>query len=376
MKILYLTNAIKEEDYNFLLKKGYPLINPSNQNFHTRLIKVLSSLEEVNVLSLVPTKTKPYRLLDSELFHYVQYPLFHIGPYKTPRLQETKTIARELIENIDLILLDPLNYTLRKTAIYLKKKYRLALIYVMTDNPRNITNFPGFLARKYQNDLKYADATLSLKEGLAIKGKPSLMFPGLLDEEAMSDVKNIDEQYLYYGGNLRERFGFYTFASAYLKSSVKIPLFFSGSFISPELLNLTNKNPHRLKYLGLLSRMEHLKYLKNAELVINPRPYQENLARESFPSKLMEDVHYAKKILSTYEETFFSLFPDDINWLKGDKEEDFLTFLNAHQENGSLNNLLINEGRERLISLYGNKALSEKIHLFLTETFPVFEKEL
>lgn len=76
MKILYLTNAIKEEDYNFLLKKGYPLINPSNQNFHTRLIKVLSSLEEVNVLSLVPTKTKPYRLLDSELFHYVQYPLF------------------------------------------------------------------------------------------------------------------------------------------------------------------------------------------------------------------------------------------------------------------------------------------------------------
>jgi hypothetical protein len=43
MKILYLTTALLDEDYNALLNKGYAMSNPSNQNFHSRLIDALKA---------------------------------------------------------------------------------------------------------------------------------------------------------------------------------------------------------------------------------------------------------------------------------------------------------------------------------------------
>ena len=54
MKILYLTTALLDEDYNALLNKGYAMSNPSNQNFHSRLIDALKAQGPIEVQRVCP----------------------------------------------------------------------------------------------------------------------------------------------------------------------------------------------------------------------------------------------------------------------------------------------------------------------------------
>nr|MCR5506032.1 hypothetical protein [Bacilli bacterium] len=54
MKIIYFTTAIQRDDYKELCKLWKVSLNPSNQNFHNKMIRSLALTNEVEVISIRP----------------------------------------------------------------------------------------------------------------------------------------------------------------------------------------------------------------------------------------------------------------------------------------------------------------------------------
>ena len=74
MKLLYLTTALHPRDYANLLHEKKTAPNPSNQNFHTKLITYLEKNHDVKILSR-QTMTKSLIAKQKENGNYL-YPGF------------------------------------------------------------------------------------------------------------------------------------------------------------------------------------------------------------------------------------------------------------------------------------------------------------
>ena len=54
MKIIYVTTSLEENDYVEFNKQWKVSLNPSNQNFHNKMIRALSINNEIDVISIRP----------------------------------------------------------------------------------------------------------------------------------------------------------------------------------------------------------------------------------------------------------------------------------------------------------------------------------
>jgi hypothetical protein len=120
MKILYLTTALLDEDYNALLNKGYAMSNPSNQNFHSRLIDALKAQGPISVISLVPFLFSDITLLDSGVFTYINsHGKFLDKISGRNRSLRSSHGTKDRSRGADVLLYDSLNVHLGQVAVSL-----------------------------------------------------------------------------------------------------------------------------------------------------------------------------------------------------------------------------------------------------------------
>ena len=54
MRVIYLTTAIKKDDFAKFSKMWRIALNPSNQNYHNKMIRSLAMSNKVDVISMRP----------------------------------------------------------------------------------------------------------------------------------------------------------------------------------------------------------------------------------------------------------------------------------------------------------------------------------
>jgi hypothetical protein len=144
MKILYLTTALLDEDYNALLNKGYAMSNPSNQNFHSRLIDALKAQGPIEVISLVPYLFSDITLLDSGVFTYINSHGKFLDKISGRNRSLRSVMEQKIAQGADVLLYDSLNVHLGQVAVSLGLKHHLPVIAIVTDNPENLAKAPRF----------------------------------------------------------------------------------------------------------------------------------------------------------------------------------------------------------------------------------------
>jgi len=370
MKILYLTTAIEDGDYNSLLNKGYRLSNPSNQNFHDKMIKALALGNEVSVISLVPSLENDYTLTDKGIYRYVNYhgALFNrLGGRKRKMLKIAKAIQRK---GLDIVLFDSLNLQIGEAALALGKQFSLPVVSLVTDNPENLAKTPRIFVSNVKFHVNSSTGVLALSDGLLkafnVESKPHFVFPGLVEKPTLLKPLFAPKSYFYFGGALLERYGIIDLIKAYLATNPDYDLVLAGHAGESETFNRLIHSSPRIHFLGQVSKEENYTLEAYAALLINPRPFESKLDQESVPSKLLEYLESGTPIVSTPHTALKKEFPNDIAWLEGSGEKVLTTFFQSHlNPDKKLINLVENHAAERLYATYGVEALGKKIQDFL-----------
>jgi|LAHS01.1.fsa_nt_gb glycosyltransferase involved in cell wall biosynthesis len=373
MKIIYLTTAVREEDFNAFLPRLHPAPNPSNQNFHYRLIQALGSgKDQVEVLSMVPFSSgKDHELLpDKDNFHYLNYPDNPLTAFPS-RATHLKRMGLSLSKDpATYILFDALNARLAIAATRLAKKLDATLVAILTDNPNNFVKHERMHNRLIFSLASKADACLALSQGLVkvygFSKKPHFVFEGVVDKPTTQKGRFLKGSYLYFSGALQEQYGSKALIEAYIKTQPSYDLVIAGHHEDEAYFTLLLRQHSRIHFLGQISRQDNAALEGNAALVINPRPFHEAWDKECVPSKMLEYLASGAPILSTRHTTLMSLFPNDVNWLKETDEKAIEAFFRSHlDENRKLADLLPNHAQAKVLARYGYKALGGQIHDFL-----------
>lgn len=370
MNILYFTTSLKDEDYTALLNEGYALTNPSNQNFHSKLIQALSLNDKVQVLSYYGIPYDEKTLVSSDNYHYVFHstnPFLKWMDGKDDLVKEGRKFADE---KDNIILFDSLNVTLGKAALKLAKELHCPALAILTDNPENLAKTPYLFRKCVKDNVLMSDGALALSTGLlksfGLMDKPHSVFEGLVEEFPEGRAIFPAQSYVYFGGALLARYGINDLLEAYLKTEPSYDLVIAGHTADQEDIARIEKANPRVKFIGQVSKQENYILEKNASLLVNPRPYEEKLDQESIPSKMLEYLASGTPIVSFKHTTLQALFPDDVNWLEGSGEKALEAFFSAHLDaKKEWINLKANHSHEKLYSHYSLMAIGKLLHDFL-----------
>lgn len=323
MKVILLSMLLGENASKAYKEKGL-FLNPAGQNFYSRFYASLKQRLDVKAFSPVHEEAQ------DEGFTYIKTPSKMFNKAKIIAEIVTSYIQKE---GISAVFFDSLNVTLAKASSIIRKKTNIKTIGICTDDPRNISNTNFLYPSLCLGYGKKADAYYCLTQGLNdlfnVHHKPHLIRMGIL--ENMEGVKKImHSPYIYFGGALYERYGILDLIHAYEKSSPDYDLLISGHGpLNETVRNISNP---RIHFLGLLSKQEHLSYVKGASIVINPRRFDTHLDPYSVPSKVLENIALSKYVVTTLSSPIKEKYPANLNWIapNKDNEQALIDFFNEH----------------------------------------------
>ena len=365
MNALYVTTAVREEDFKDTLKN----INPAGQNFHGKLIRALGSAMKVHVFSIVPTALgleKEKETIDGDIV-YSYYPTAknrYIRALFSPTAiaKEIKKTAKRKKDIV--VIYDSLNLTCALAARKAAKALRCPAIAVLTDDIKNITGVsPAYISRIYKAT-RDVDGAIALTPDLAeIYGvkRNAYVQPILVEEvEEIIPFKHV-RPYIYYGGALFEKDGTKDLIDAvkYLPKNYDLIVTGHGPY-APVIEQRRHEFGARIYFWHQVPKAVHYILLAGAYLCVNPRHYNPELDRAAVPSKVMEYLAYGQRVASTLSTPIKEKYGDSINWIEGS----FVDFVKEHfgknkpplRENTSQNDVL---------SEFGLQATGEKIAAFL-----------
>lgn len=350
MKILYLTTAIEENIYSSLLKERKKVTNPSNENFHNKLISALKDEFEVTVFSAPSIKMDIDKCDNSFIYFPYQNKIEAFFAFKKLK----KAIAKW---QGDLIIFDSLSRPIGKV---LRGKKDIPLCPVLTDDPANISNVKEKYIKAIHRNCDENDFAIALTPSLGdlfkIKKENVFLLEGLI-RDYLPEKKEVKEPYLYFGGCLLARFGLPALLKAYQKVKPPFPLYVSGHEEKPSF-------PEGVTFLGQISEKEHLSFLSNCFMAINPRPFNKEIDQYSIPSKMFEYLSFSPRVASTKNSFFEKHFANSINWINEGSDEDFLNLFTKLKENPDSFIKVKKEDKERLKELYSYSSISKAIKNF------------
>ncbi len=265
----------------------------------------------------------------------------------------------------------------------LSRIFGVKLVVIITDLPsvmladdgkcrRFLKSFEAFLIRKV---ITFADFTICLSATLVRElniQKPTMLLPGVLNSEFIDNYKAVsinkefgDKFVVVYAGGLLESYGVGVMIKAAKASLDKSVLFcFCGvGPLSGNLAKLAAEHSN-IEFLGSLGSKDLASIYKRANVLMNCRPADSEIAKSSFPSKLIEYLGTGKPVLTTriisippdLESLFYFIESLDVVTING-AIKDLKEFRqNDHDEIRQVNVVKLN---------YSEEAVAFKIQQFL-----------
>jgi hypothetical protein len=379
MKIIYFTTAMVQEDFDRLAARTKSAPNPSNQNFHHKLIKALALFNEVEVIVNRPIN---YRHDKMKYFAYetkkegnIRYHYIGVlnGRFIKPLIfnANAKMVARKILrKSKDVVLLvDSLNYSSVRVAQSLGIFRKVPVIGVITDDPTNLSAVNKKYISRINRTLPYYDMYLTLTEELNKLanpfGNPHYTFSGLVEDSKMISYENNGKS-LFFAGSIYERYGITNLLSAFRNIAGDYNLLIAGQGPDVSLVMKASKSDPRVVYLGLLTPRELIKYEHTSILNINPRPFDPDLDLLSIPSKVLEYAETGTPTLSTLSTPLVHDFPNEIIWAGNGKTEELISSLSRFLEmSPSERKTFGDAARKIVLELYSIENQGTKIDHFI-----------
>jgi len=378
MNIIYFTTAQDNNDYKTFTSQWSKKPNPSNQNFHNRLIRALSINNKINVISLRPfskifmnkTELKKSENVTTNIhWHYLTIKHNIIKKFLTAD-KEAKSIVSSLPKK-SLILTDTINPLVISIANRCAKKFNLPIVGICTDSPSNISgtkkSYTTYLLKAGKGMKGYIGLTQDLIELFNEQKKPSLVFEGIVDDVSpKSDIK-IDSNYFFFGGCLMEKYGIYNLIDAYkLLDTKKVKLVICGHHANTDELKDKIKDSPSIIYLETLNVNDVLYLEQHANACINPRPHNEDLERYSIPSKTIEYLSSGSLTISVKNKKLYDKFEDSCIWIQNNSVKDIYNALKKVMDmTATEREKIAAKAKEKSFKDFSFEAINSKINNFL-----------
>lgn len=379
MKVIYFTTSIEANDYVDFNSCWKSSLNPSNQNFHNKIIRALSLTNSVEVISIRPfsrslcnvKKLDKVSKEDGNInWHYLE-----IKNNPISRLFSIKKEAKEIMSTLDLnyavIVTDTINPRVVSLALKMGKEFSLPVIGLCTDSPSNITgtkkSYTLYVLNKGHKLNGYVALTQGLNDLFNTDEKPNLIMEGIVENELPKAMKNINGKYFFFGGALMKRYGIYDLIDAFKQLNREdIKLLICGHHADQNELLEAIGNNQNIEYLKTLPVSQVLQYEMNAIANINPRPYSEDLDRFSIPSKTIEYLSSGRPTISVKNTRLQKDFLEDAIWAKSSNPEDLLSAMNRVLELSDVEQENLGEkARSKVLALYSLSNINKKLSKFL-----------
>lgn len=365
MKILYLTTARHPKDYERFLSQNRIAPNPSNQNFHTKLIDLLSKFETLKVLSSRPM-SKDLFLKEQQKEHYF-YPAY----VNLPIIKRVGIFfgGHKLLTRFkpDYLFVDVMNQTLLHLARKLKQYHQVKVIGIVTDNPINITGTKKSYSESIFKLSQTCDAFITLTDGLNQLFnptlKPSLTIPGFISETIHEPFKK--EEYAFFAGALYNRYGVGELIETFKNNNHHLKLLVVGH--GPLGSLLTQKSYPNIEFLGQVSPEIAFQLSKKALVNINPRPVDTQIDKYSVPSKMLDYINSGTITISTQNSEIKKLVGDDVYWLKDNLPESINQALQDIQTDFDLWTTRAKRAKRNLETSLSSKEMIVKIKDLMTK---------
>ena len=362
-KIYYFTNALDNESFKEYLKDWKVSPNLSNQNFHNKLIRALALTNKVEVFS-VRAINRNFNCLSLRKLVIEEGNITWRYPYVSiskvgKLLFLNNRIKRAAPKNIEkgLVFVDALNLSLVKAATKFAKKHDLEIIGVCTDNPNNISFVSGSYNKKLlalANEFdKYVVLTEKINEVYNPNNKPYVRIDGVNEELTNLPAREIEGDYIYFGGSLMRRYGVYNVIQAFKELNRKnLKLVICGHHVNKDELELAIKDNEDIIYLGAVSYEENASLERYSLVSINPRPIDPSLDEYSIPSKSLEALANGTVNITVDNKLLKEKYKDVIIWAKSGDVADLKDALVKALD-------LSKEDREKLIKKAKEKVMQE-----------------
>ena len=364
MKIIYFTTAQNEVDYRSFIKNWKIALNPSNQNFHNKMIRALAIDNQVDVISIRPFShslmkikklPREEKTKDNITWHYLK----RCG-LKLRNMLQLVPEAKKAFKNIDtkdaIIITDTINQSVVHTLEKINKKYKLPVIGVCTDSPSNISgtkkSFTKYLLSHCSDYSGYIALTKALNKIYNPSSKPSYILEGIVEENEGSSLEENAKKYFFFGG------------------AFNVDLLICGHHGDKNQIRAEIGKNQNIKFLGLLPVNKVLEYERKSLAMINPRPFSEDLDRFSIPSKTLEYMSAGRPVISVKNTILKEKFPNEIIWVDSYEVHDLEAGLKqvlamSEKERTKLGN----DAKNRVFTLYSLKSVSTNINYFLKQFF-------
>jgi glycosyltransferase involved in cell wall biosynthesis len=247
-------------------------------------------------------------------------PFVNMEPLKTPTamLAFTVHILKRLLlqrEQVKVILIYNLNLAFALPAFFMSRALKVPMVPIVADLPMPGSLSPDTLLRRLEAwaqkiVMRKTSGLIVLSRAMAMDfapGRPFLYMEGGVSDDLISspvlesNCATGDQQtkVLLYSGGLGYNGGVALLLDAFAQlANFEGELWICGRGLLEQKIRRIAQKDQRIHFLGFVGRKEFLHLLRQATLLINPRPsYPEN--RYSFPSKLLEYLASGRPVIST-----------------------------------------------------------------------------
>lgn len=399
IRILAITNTCSENMYGKLCSLKSSKLNPS-QKFFKLLFEGIANndctIESLSIRSIDPSNCKEKKLVeerDAENDVCYYYPEIINGKIAkiVSSIINTKKCAKNVMEDTKteeiVLLVDALSFVSICTAIAIKRKYRVKMIFLITDLPNYVSainkNNGNTFVRRIKDQiinllLQQADAYCFLTESMNKvnkKNKPYVVVEGISTPKKNSDNITADSKFrIMYAGGLYEKFGVKDLVDAMSYITVEeIELWLYGEGDLVEYIQSVEEGK-KIYYGGYMSSQEIFERELTSKLLINPRPTKEAFTKYSFPSKTMEYLSTGVPVLTTKLQGIPKTYDCYLNYIDDESPQGIAkSIMTIYESNYSDYKIKAKKGKE-FVELYKNPKVQGKVLIDLAKHILKFSK--
>lgn len=319
MKVLILCGVFADENVSEVMKHAKRAVEFSANNFQLKLIKGFQQIcDDVEVVSAPFIGSYPnasdvmyFKGFDVRSDKCVYVPFNNIwGVRNFSRASALKKALLEFIQCEDkekLIVVYSAHTPFLEVSAYAKKKDPSIKVALYVPDLPNYMNLAANRTRIYDVAKKYDIQTMfkymecvdlyvlltdEMKNMLPVGDKPYIVKEGIIEEIPLHEEKTQKTEnckYIVYTGKLDEKFGIKELLNGFkLLSGDDYRLVLCGRGDCDTFIKEFSKDDERIIALGQVEPSTARAWQQKADVLINPRPNNEEYTKYSFPSKTIE----------------------------------------------------------------------------------------
>lgn len=381
MKIVYFTTAMSAVAFKQFSARWNIALNPSNQNFHNKMIRSLAITNEVVVISIRPFSKRNCKIdklqYEFEQEDKISWNYLEISRSKLFKIDKCKKQAISILKKMELedavFVTDTINPTVLTIACAMKAKFNRPSIGICTDSPSNISGTTRSYTLYLLNHANTLDGYVALTDGLNVlfneNAKPSVIIEGLVENELPKKAENLYGKYVFFGGAMMEKYGIYSLIEAFKQLDLKdTKLLLCGHHYNESLLKVNIGEATNIQFIGIIPVKTVLELEQWALVNVNPRPFSEDFDRYSIPSKTIEYLSSGAPTVSVRNTKLEKNFKDEIIWAKSSDANDLAEALKValkltKEERAELSK----RQKDKVSEFYSLTSVNKKLDEFLSQ---------